>query len=71
MKEKALANDWPLDIEWALIGSVPTLLTKIYRAASIVEDAVAKRSKTKKAILGINPGSEQVRYTTEKRWINC
>ena len=35
------------------------------RAASIVEDAVAKGVKPK-AILGINPGSEQVRYTAER-----
>ena len=35
------------------------------RAASIVEDAVNKRVKPK-AILGINPGSEQVRYTAER-----
>src|SRR5690606_21734289 len=35
------------------------------RAASIVADAVSKGVKPK-AILGINPGSEQVRYTAER-----
>ena len=35
------------------------------RAASIVEDAVAKGVKPK-AILGINPGSEQVKFTAER-----
>ena len=66
MKEKALANDWPTDIEWALIGSCTnSSYEDLTRAASIVEDAVAKGVKPK-AILGINPGSEQVRYTAER-----
>ena len=66
MKEKAVANDWPLDIEWALIGSCTnSSYEDLTRAASIVEDAVAKGLEPK-AILGINPGSEQVRYTAER-----
>ena len=66
MRDKALANDWPLDIEWALIGSCTnSSYEDLSRAASIVEDAVAKGVKPK-AILGINPGSEQVRYTAER-----
>lgn len=66
MKDKAIANDWPLDIEWALIGSCTnSSYEDLSRAASIVEDAVAKGVKPK-AILGINPGSEQVRYTAER-----
>ena len=66
MKEKAAANDWPTDIEWALIGSCTnSSYEDLSRAASIVEDAVAKGVKPK-AILGINPGSEQVRYTAER-----
>lgn len=66
MKEKARANDWPLDIEWALIGSCTnSSYEDLTRAASIVEDAVSKGVKPK-AILGINPGSEQVRYTAER-----
>ncbi|HLU87728.1 MAG TPA: aconitase family protein, partial [Taishania sp.] len=65
-REKALANDWPLEIEWALIGSCTnSSYEDLTRAASIVEDAVAKGVKPK-AILGINPGSEQVRYTAER-----
>ena len=68
MKEKAVANDWPLDIEWALIGSCTnSSYEDLTRAASIVEDAVAKGLEPK-AILGINPGSEQVRYHSRKRW---
>ena len=66
MKEKAVANDWPIDVEWALIGSCTnSSYEDLTRAASIVEDAVNKRVKPK-AILGINPGSEQVRYTAER-----
>ena len=66
MKQKAIANDWPLDIEWALIGSCTnSSYEDLSRAASIVEDAVAKGVEPK-AILGINPGSETVRYTAER-----
>ncbi len=66
MKEKAKANDWPTEIEWALIGSCTnSSYEDLSRAASIVDDAVAKGVKAKSK-LGINPGSEQVRYTAER-----
>ena len=66
MNKKATENDWPLDIEWALIGSCTnSSYEDLTRAASIVEDAVNKGIKPK-AILGVNPGSEQVRYTAER-----
>ena len=66
MKEKAAANDWPIDIEWALIGSCTnSSYEDLTRAASVVKDAVDKGVKPK-SILGINPGSEQVRYTAER-----
>jgi len=66
MKEKAAANDWPTDIEWALIGSCTnSSYEDLTRAASIVDDAVTKGIKPK-ATLGINPGSEQVRFTAER-----
>jgi aconitate hydratase len=66
MKEKAAANGWPTDIEWALIGSCTnSSYEDLTRAASIVEDAVSKGLKAK-ASLGINPGSEQVRFTAER-----
>ena len=65
-REKALANDWPINIEWALIGSCTnSSYEDLSRAASVVEDAVAKGVKPK-AILGINPGSETVRYTADR-----
>jgi aconitate hydratase len=66
MKEKAVKNDWPLDVEWALIGSCTnSSYEDLTRAASIVEDAVNKGLKPQ-ATLGINPGSEQVRFTAER-----
>jgi len=66
MKAKAAANGWPVEIEWALIGSCTnSSYEDLTRAASIVEDAVAKGLKPK-SMLGINPGSEQVRYTAER-----
>ena len=66
MKNKAQENEWPTDIEWALIGSCTnSSYEDISRAASIVEDAVEKGIKAK-ANLGINPGSEQVRFTIER-----
>ncbi len=66
MKDVAAKNDWPTDIEWALIGSCTnSSYEDISRAASIVEDALSKGVKAK-ANLGINPGSEQVRFTIER-----
>ena len=66
MKDAASKNNCPTDIEWALIGSCTnSSYEDLTRAASIVDDAVNKGVKPK-AILGINPGSEQVRYTAER-----
>jgi len=66
MAEKAKKNDWPLNIEWALIGSCTnSSYEDLTRAASIVKNATDKGIKTK-STLGINPGSEQVRYTAER-----
>ena len=66
MTEKAKANDWPLAVEWGLIGSCTnSSYEDLSRAASIAQQALDKKLKTK-AEFGINPGSEQVRYTTER-----
>ena len=66
MKVAAAENDWPTDIEWALIGSCTnSSYEDLSRAASIVDDAVSKGLNAR-AILGINPGSEQVRFTAER-----
>jgi len=66
MTEKATANEWPLDVEWGLIGSCTnSSYEDLSRAASIAQQAVDK-GLTTKAEFGINPGSEQVRFTTER-----
>lgn len=66
MGEKAAANDWPLDVEWGLIGSCTnSSYEDLSRAASIAKQAVEKKLVTK-AAFGINPGSEQVRFTAER-----
>ncbi len=66
MKEEAVKNGWPLKVEWGLIGSCTnSSYEDMARAASIVEQAVA-HGITPKAEFGINPGSEQVRYTIER-----
>jgi aconitate hydratase len=66
MKEKSEKFDWPLDIEWALVGSCTnSSYEDLTRASSIVQDALNKSVKPK-ATLGINPGSEQVRYTADR-----
>ena len=59
-------NGWPEKIEWGLIGSCTnSSYEDISRAASIAEQALDKGLKTK-AEFGINPGSEQVRFTIER-----
>jgi len=66
MAEKAAANDWPMQVEWGLIGSCTnSSYEDLSRAASIAQQALDKGLKTK-AEFGINPGSEQVRYTAER-----
>lgn len=66
MKAAAAKNDWPTDIEWALIGSCTnSSYEDLTRAASIIKDATDK-GLTVKSELGINPGSEQVRFTAER-----
>lgn len=66
MKDAAAKNDWITDIEWALIGSCTnSSYEDLTRAASIVENALEKGIEAK-ATLGINPGSEQVRYTADR-----
>ena len=66
MRQEADANEWPIKVEWGLIGSCTnSSYEDMSRAASIVEQAVA-HGITPKAEFGINPGSEQVRYTIER-----
>ena len=66
MSEKAIEGEWPLKVEWGLIGSCTnSSYEDLSRAASIAKQAVDKKLVTK-AEFGINPGSEQVRYTAER-----
>lgn len=66
MTEKAKENGWPLTVEWGLIGSCTnSSYEDLSRASSIAKQALDKKLKVK-AEFGINPGSEQVRYTTER-----
>ena len=66
MNEKATANGWPLKVEWGLIGSCTnSSYEDLSRAASVAKQAVDKKLVSK-ADFGINPGSEQVRYTADR-----
>ena len=66
MSQKATEGQWPLKVEWGLIGSCTnSSYEDLSRAASIAQQAVDKKLVTK-AEFGINPGSEQVRYTAER-----
>jgi aconitate hydratase len=66
MKEAAAANSWATKVEWGLIGSCTnSSYEDLSRAASIAQHAFEQGLVTK-AELGINPGSEQVRFTAER-----
>lgn len=66
MREEADKNGWPTKVEWGLIGSCTnSSYEDLSRAASIAQQAIDKGLVTK-AEFGINPGSEQVRYTAER-----
>ncbi|HTH06854.1 MAG TPA: aconitase family protein, partial [Ilumatobacteraceae bacterium] len=62
----AKANDWPLQISSALVGSCTnSSYEDITRAASIARQASAKGLTAKTQLL-VTPGSEQVRATIER-----
>jgi aconitate hydratase len=66
MKKKAKSEGWPTEIKWGLIGSCTnSSYEDLSRAASIAKQALDNNIKIKSQ-LGINPGSEQVRYTAER-----
>ncbi len=63
---EARANDWPLDISAALIGSCTnSSYEDITRAASVARQAAAKGLRVKTDLL-VSPGSEQIRATIER-----
>lgn len=64
--ELAREKGWPIKVEWGLIGSCTnSSYEDLTRAASIAKQAVDKKIKPK-SDFGINPGSEQIRYTAER-----
>ncbi len=66
MKDILKENDWPRKIDWGLIGSCTnSSYEDLSRASSIANQALNKNLSTK-AFFGINPGSEQVRFTAER-----
>ena len=66
MKEEAIKNNWPLKVEYGLIGSCTnSSYEDIARAASRAKQVADKKLKTK-AKFTITPGSETVRYTIER-----
>lgn len=63
---KARDNDWPVKVDWGLIGSCTnSSYEDLTRAASIAQQAIDKGLKPA-SDFGINPGSEQIRYTAER-----
>src|SRR5690554_4132955 len=66
LAEKARKNDWPLKVDWGLIGSCTnSSYEDLTRAASIPKFALENTLKSK-SDFGINPGSEQIRFTAER-----
>ncbi len=64
--KKAKENDWPIKVDWGLIGSCTnSSYEDLTRAASIAKQAVDKKLKPK-SDFGINPGSEQIRFTAQR-----
>ncbi|MGO3183503.1 MAG: aconitate hydratase [Aequorivita sp.] len=64
--EKAEKNDWPIKVDWGLIGSCTnSSYEDLTRAASIAQQAIDKKIMPK-SDLGINPGSEQIRFTAQR-----
>ncbi len=63
---EAAANDWPLEISAALIGSCTnSSYEDITRAASVARQALAAGLRVKTDLL-VSPGSEQIRATIER-----
>jgi aconitate hydratase len=66
LAENAKENDYPLDIEVGLIGSCTnSSYEDLSRAASLAKQAKDKKLKVKTEFM-VTPGSEMIRYTTER-----
>jgi aconitate hydratase len=66
MKEEAIKNKWPIDVEVGLIGSCTnSSYEDLSRAASVVKDALSQKLVARSEFT-ITPGSEQIRSITER-----
>ncbi len=66
MHDKAKENDWPINVDWGLIGSCTnSSYEDMTRSASIAKQALDKKLKPK-SDFGINPGSQQIRFTADR-----
>jgi aconitate hydratase len=66
MKEEAIKNGWPVDVEVGLIGSCTnSSYEDISRAASVAGNAL-KQGLVAKSEFRISPGSEQIREIAER-----
>ena len=66
MAVEARKNNWPTEVQVGLIGSCTnSSYEDISRSASIAEQALEKKIKTKSKFT-VTPGSELVRYTIER-----
>lgn len=66
MPDKAAANDFPLKVEVALVGSCTnSSYQDLARAAAVARQAVTKNIPVKAELI-INPGSEMIRQTAER-----
>lgn len=66
MKEELEKNGWPVEIEWGLIGSCTNSSYEDLTGAVSIAKQALKDGLKPKADFGINPGSEQIRYTIER-----
>lgn len=66
MKTKGPANDFPMQVEVALVGSCTnSSYQDLARAASVARQAIEKNIPVKAELI-INPGSEMIRNTAER-----
>lgn len=66
MKAKAKAEDYPVNVEVALVGSCTnSSYQDLARAASVARQAIAKNIPMKASLI-INPGSEMICHTAER-----
>ncbi|MGI6232733.1 MAG: aconitate hydratase [Prevotella sp.] len=66
MHDKGPANDYPMTVEVGLVGSCTnSSYQDLARAASVARQAIDKHIPVKAQLI-INPGSEQIRATTER-----